>query len=108
MRCTLSITPSSTCTGHNRPTSMKGRRFDSQDHTVEWRNQQGDLCFADAPGKLPAVYNLKFALLHLIQAAELLLKCYMQKCEPAALFEKPGSRRTIDLRTALKFAAERN
>src|SRR6185437_3760030 len=40
--------------------------------------------------------------------AELLLKCYMQKCEPAALFEKPGSRRTIDLRTALKFAAERN
>jgi hypothetical protein len=44
------------------------------------------LCFAWAEfSRLPSVYNLKFALLHLIQASELLLKSYVEQCEPTAL-----------------------
>jgi hypothetical protein len=85
------------------------RSFNHEEHTVEWRNERGHLCFPLADfTRLPAVYNLKFATLHLIQAAELLLKCYVEQCEPQALFVKPGSRRTVDLRTALNFTAMRN
>ena len=86
----------------------EGRSFDHEEHMVEWRNELGHLCFPLADfTRLPAVYSLKFALLHLIQAAELLLKCYVRLCEPAALFVKTGSTRTIDLRTALNFTVGR-
>jgi hypothetical protein len=89
--------------------AMPGRSFSHEEHTVEWRNEHGHLCFPLADfSRLPSVYNLKFAILHLIQAAELLLKCYVEQCELSALFVKPGSRRTVDLRTALNFAVERN
>jgi hypothetical protein len=86
-----------------------GRSFDHEEHTVEWRSEHGHLCFTIPDfTRLPPVYGLKFALLHLIQAAELLLKAYVEQCEPTAVFIKAGSGRTIDLRTALKFVAERN
>ena len=89
--------------------AREGRSYNHDEHTVEWRNEQGHQCFYLADfTRLPAVYSLKFALLHLIQAAELLLKAFVEKCDPNALFVKPGSRRTIDLRTALNFAVDRN
>jgi hypothetical protein len=89
--------------------SKEGRSFDHDEHTVEWRNERGHLCFPVADfTRLPSFFNLKFALLHLIQAAELLLKAHVEQCEPAALFVKAGSQRTIDLRTALKFALQRH
>ena len=88
--------------------AKEGRSFNYDEHTVEWRNETGNVCFALSDfNRLPAVYSLKFALLHLIQAAELLLKAYVEQCEPAALLVKVGSRRTIDFRTALNFTVER-
>jgi hypothetical protein len=75
-----------------------GRIFDDHDHTVQWKDEHGSTYFAEST-RPPNIYELKFALLHLIQAAELLLKVYVQTCDPAALFMKPGSSRTIDLRT---------
>ena len=82
-----------------------GRSFDRRDHSVQW-NENGHLCFT-VPDftRLPSAYNLKFALLHLIQASELILKSYVQRCEPAALFVKP---KTINLQTALNFMVGRN
>jgi hypothetical protein len=85
------------------------RSFDHRNHSVQWKNEEGHLCFAWAEfSRLPSVYNLKFALLHLIQASELLLKSYVEQCEPAALFVRPGSKKTINLQTALSFTTERN
>jgi hypothetical protein len=55
----------------------------------------------------PPVYNLKFALLHLIHGAELLLKTYVEQVEPRALFQ-PSSKHTISLRKALDFVVEHN
>lgn len=87
----------------------EGRAFNHEEHLVEWKNERGHLCFPLSDfTRLPAVYSLKFAMLHLIQAAELLLKAYVERQEPAAVFVKPGSRKTIDLRTALEFAIKRN
>jgi hypothetical protein len=85
------------------------RSFDDDDHSVQWRNKDAHLCFV-APEftRLPSVYNLKFALLHLIQASELLLKSYVEQCAPEALFVRPGSTKTINLQTALNFTIERN
>jgi hypothetical protein len=88
--------------------AKEGRSFNYDEHIVEWRNESGHICFPLSDfTRLPAVYSLKFALLHLIQAAELLLKAYVEQCEPAALLVKAGSRRTIDFRTALNFTLER-
>src|SRR2546428_4504693 len=87
----------------------EGRHFDHDEHIVSWRDEHGHLCFPMADfSRLPAVYSLKFSLLHLIQAAELLLKAYVEQCDPAALFVKAGSRTTIGFRTALNFSVERN
>ncbi len=87
----------------------RGRSFNRDDHSVQWTTENGHLCSV-APDftRLPLVYNLKFALLHLIQASELLLKSYVQQCEPTALFVRAGSRKTINLQTALNFTIERN
>src|SRR5690242_5880600 len=65
------------------------RVFDDDDHTVHWKNAQGHLYIAEST-PLPRVYGLKFALLHLIQAAELLLKTYVEQCDSKAVFTKPG------------------
>jgi hypothetical protein len=84
------------------------RSFDHYDHSVQW-NEEGHVYFAVAEfSRLPSAYNLKFALLHLIQASELLLKSYVEQCEPGALFVGPGSKKTINLQAALRFATDRN
>jgi hypothetical protein len=85
-----------------------GRVFDHDDHTVSWR-EGSSLCFV-APEftRLPEEYNLKFAVLHLIQAAELLLKSYVHQQQPSAIFASPGSTKTIGLQQALAFTTARN
>lgn len=89
--------------------SKEGRHFDHDEHMVSWRDEHGHLCFPMADfTRLPAVYSLKFALLHLIQAAELLLKAHVERYDPVALFVRPGSRYTINLQTALNFCLGRN
>lgn len=86
-----------------------GHAFDDESHSVEWRDEHGHLCFnASSFTRLPPSYGRKFALLHLIQAVELLLKTYAEGTEPAALFVRKGSRRTIGIREALHFTLERH
>ena len=42
--------------------AKEGRSFNYDEHTVEWRNETGNVCFALSDfNRLPAVYNLKFA-----------------------------------------------
>lgn len=87
----------------------QGRHWDEDDHTVSWRNEHGHLCFMPLNfGRLPHVFELKFALLHLVQAAELLLKAYVQKCDPDSILVQPGSKKTIQFRAALDYTLERN
>ncbi len=85
------------------------RSFDHDDRSVSWKDQKGHLCFAVPEfTRLPSGYNLKFSVLHLIQASELLLKSYVEQCDPAALFVRPGSTKTINLQQALEFTIKRN
>lgn len=88
--------------------SDHGREFDDGDHSITWK--EGISLFYMSPEftRLPPVYNYKFAILHLIQACELLLKSYVEQTEPAAIFVKPGSARTIGLQDALRFTTDRN
>ncbi len=80
------------------------RTFDDDSHSVEWRDEKGRLSFNVSKfSRLPAKYNFKFALLHLIQSSELLLKAYIETIDPAALYDPPESKRTISLRNAIKF-----
>jgi len=84
------------------------RKFDEDDQSVSWR-EGSSLCFVVPEfTRLPAEYNLKFAVLHLIQASELLLKSYIEQQQPAAVFVCPGSKRTIGLHEALKFTTSKN
>jgi hypothetical protein len=86
-----------------------GRVYDSDDGSVSWRDRAGHLCYQVPEFKrMPSSYNLKFSLLHLIQAAELLLKAYVERCDPTALFATPGPTRTVNLQKALEFATVRN
>jgi hypothetical protein len=54
----------------------------------------------------PAVYNLKFALLHLIQATELILKEYIFNIDSKRIFTSKGN--TISLTEALNITTEIN
>jgi hypothetical protein len=82
-----------------------GRRFDIEDGSVSWKSEKGQLCF-QVPEftRMPAGYNLKFSLLHLIRASELLLKTYVESCDPASLFIAGDATKTINLQQALHFA----
>ena len=85
------------------------RLFNHADHAVEWRDESGHLLFSGSEFNLPpASYNLKFALLHLIQASELLMKSYIQTVDARAIFIREGSRKTIGLQGALQFVLEKN
>jgi len=89
---------------------VEGRSFDEESHAVQWRNASGHQCFYVPElgfTRPPAAYNLKFALLHLIQGSELLLKSYLEQCDAAVLFVAPGSQRTISLRKALDLVLKR-
>jgi hypothetical protein len=87
----------------------EGRTFDHDTHSVEWKDKNGHQCFSVSEfTRPPAGYNLKFALLHLIQGSELLLKTYVEQCEPTAIFIRPSSHMTIGLREALDYVVKRN
>jgi hypothetical protein len=91
------------------PRDSEGRSFDHDTNTVEWKDKNGHQCYSVSEfTRPPAAYNLKFALLHLIQGAELLLKTYVEQCEPTAVFIRPGSHKTIVLRDALDYVVKRN
>src|SRR5437667_11844579 len=86
-----------------------GGSFDDDGRSIVWKTEDGHL-ISVAPDftRLPPAYNLKFALLHLIQGVELLLKSYIEQCEPTALFVRHGSKKTIGLHAALNFTVVRN
>lgn len=50
----------------------------------------------------PRTYALKFAILHFIQAVELIVKARLAQLDPQAIFDRPGSKRTITLWQAIK------
>jgi hypothetical protein len=53
-------------------------------------------------GKRPAIYNLKFALLHLIQSCELLLKAHLVETQgPESILDSKNAQRTITIFRAL-------
>ncbi len=84
--------------------STDERSFDEDSHCVEWLNQEGQQSFVCPEFTLPpAGYGRKFALLHLIQAVELILKAYVEEKDPDALFKRKNPDRTIRLDEALKF-----
>lgn len=85
---------------------FRGRVFNDDDHFVEWY-EDGRLQFSLSDyTPLPPTYSLKFVLLHLIQAVELVLKAYIADIDPQAIFiHKKGviTNKTIGMYDALKF-----
>jgi hypothetical protein len=58
-------------------------------------------------GRRPASYNLKFALLHLIQSCELLLKAHLVETQgSASIIEAKNGQKTINIYEALKRASK--
>ena len=83
--------------------------YDPRDGTVTRRMPDGRTSWSlVAYSRPPAIYGIKFAILHLIQAVELLVKAYLARSDQAAIRERPGSDRTIPMRTAVtRLANER-
>ena len=80
------------------------REFDSDSHTVEWKNEGGHICFyIEGYSKPPKSYHYKFAILSLIQGIELLLKSFVSTHRHESLF-KGKERKTINLHEALKIS----
>lgn len=88
-------------------------RFDPADGSVSIENTDGSRSwYADGDlTKLPKAYGVKFAILHLIQGVELLIKAYLERVEPGStsVKTKPGYsigmtaavRRLVHLRPSL-------
>lgn len=86
----------------------EGREFDHEVQTAHGRTPEGHVWFSTQEfTRPPASYNLKFALQHLIQSAELLLKARIAELDRSFLFVDPGSKRTIGFYAALRVLAER-
>lgn len=83
--------------------------YDPRDGTVTRRMPDGRTSWSlVAYSRPPDIYGIKFAILHLIQAVELLVKAYLARSDQAAIRERPGSDRTIPMRTAVtRLANER-
>ena len=89
---------------------LRGASFDHDTHDVTWTSKEGHLCFGGPVHGFtspPAVYNLKFALLHLIHGSELLLKAYIEQIDPKALF-RADTKYTVSLKEALTFVVGHN
>lgn len=86
--------------------NINGRFFNDDDHFVEW-HESGKRSFSLADyTPLPPKYDLKFALLHLVQTAELILKAYISNVNPNAIFVQKKNiktEKTINTYDALKF-----
>lgn len=79
------------------------RLFHPDTHIIEWKNKSGHLSFyVEGYNKPPARYEYKFALLHLIQASELLMKAHIAEINEAEIFSSPKKTRTIGMRECTK------
>lgn len=79
-----------------------GRQWED-DHGVVWE-QEGHKYYLPVGllSRRPAKYNLKFALLHLIQSCELLLKAHLVETKgPNSILEGKNGLRTITIHKAL-------
>lgn len=80
-----------------------GKEYD-EDGFVSWKDGKGHLNFWG--GKLftkpPNTYHYKFAILHLIQALELIIKGYIHQQNPNDIFRDKSRTYTIGLVDALK------
>ncbi|MBI4301567.1 MAG: hypothetical protein HY664_03080 [Chloroflexi bacterium] len=63
---------------------------------------ESDSRFYDAHYSPPAHYNHKWAILHLVQAIELLLKESLSRISPDLIFYTSGKQRSVDLTEAAK------
>lgn len=88
--------------------SANERRWDYQNEGLVWTRDGSKMFMPAGPlAKRPAAYNLPFALLHLIQASELLLKAHLVEAHgPASILENGGPK-TITIYKALKLTASR-
>ena len=83
--------------------------YDPSDGTVTRRGKDGssswtliDYC------RPPKIYGIKFAVLHLIHAVELIIKAYLARDAFDAIRERQGSARTISMQAAvIRLAKER-
>jgi hypothetical protein len=84
-----------------------GRKWDHNYTCVVWERDGRQ--FFQPVGPLtqrPAPYNLKFALLHLIQSCELLLKAHLVETRgPSSILDGKNGQRTITIHKALSLAS---
>ena len=88
--------------------SSSGKKWDHDSDCVVWKRDGGEVSQPVGPlGRRPARYNLKFALLHLIQSCELLLKAHLVETRGASsiLDGKKGAQKTITIHKALTLAS---
>lgn len=83
--------------------------YDPRDGTVTRPNKDGSSSWTLVDySRPPAIYGIKFAVLHLIQASELIVKAYLASDNLDAVRERPGSARTISMLAAVtRLAKER-
>jgi hypothetical protein len=84
-----------------------GKKWDHDDDGVVW--ERDGRKFFEPAGPLarrPAPYNLKFALLHLIQSCELLLKAHLvETCGASSILDGKNGQRTITIHKALSLTS---
>ncbi len=78
--------------------------FDPEPKMVEWRTEDGHLCFSggDYYTTPPHHYGIKFAVLHLVQGMELLIKHHILLRHRERAFCGKNQRRTVSLRQGLQ------
>ena len=82
------------------PDEVDGRSFHHDSHSVVHRSGSGSTIYysGNAFTKPASIYNYKFAILHLIQSLELLIKAYLHSVDPDLIYEDANKERTISLR----------
>jgi len=83
--------------------SWQTRKWNSEGDCVQWKQDGHDVFQSVGPlGRRPARYNLKFALLHLIQSCELLLKAHLVASHgPSFILQGKTGEKTISIHKAL-------
>jgi hypothetical protein len=87
--------------------SSSGRKWDRDSDCVVWKRDGREVFQPVGPlARRPARYNLKFALLHLIQSCELLLKAHLVETRGASsILDGKGGQKTITIHKALSLAS---
>jgi hypothetical protein len=83
--------------------------FDHHDHAIVWRHEDGGTSFliGNLFTKSPPLYNYKFAILHLAQALEIIIKGYLHEEVPGIIFRSAKSRMTISLHESVRLLVEK-